>query len=147
MPILWKWSLTLHAHYNKLAESDAITPSTMGTSVVVLKHRTPLHVYSASTWHTPYLFLVYMYAQACVHTPIACTPHKWCYISKKMGNTTMYQNKQRCTLTGNYGGRQLPFKSDISHPTIFYFKISDLNISNFKISNLNISSFVSTARS
>ena len=41
---------------------------------------------------------------------------------------------------GKYGGRQLPFKSDISHPTIFNFKISDLNISNFKISNLNISS-------
>ena len=39
-----------------------------------------------------------------------------------------------------YGGRQLPFKSHISHPTIFNFKISDLNISNFKISNLNISS-------
>ena len=39
-----------------------------------------------------------------------------------------------------YGGRQLPFKSDISHLTIFNFKISDLNISNFKISNLNISS-------
>ena len=43
-----------------------------------------------------------------------------------------------------YGGRQLPFKSDISHPTISNFKISDLNISNFKISNLNISSLVST---
>ena len=41
-----------------------------------------------------------------------------------------------------YGGRQLPFKSHISHPTIFNFKISDLNISNFKISNLNISSQV-----
>ena len=41
-----------------------------------------------------------------------------------------------------YGGQQLPFKSHISHPTIFNFKISDLNISNFKISNLNISSQV-----
>ena len=41
-----------------------------------------------------------------------------------------------------YGGRQLPFKSHISHSTIFNFKISDLNISNFKISNLNISSQV-----
>ena len=41
-----------------------------------------------------------------------------------------------------YGGRQLPFKSHISHPTISNFKISDLNISNFKISNLNISSQV-----
>ena len=46
-----------------------------------------------------------------------------------------------------YGGRQLPFKSHISHPTISNpnisnFKISDLNISNFKISNLNISNLV-----
>ena len=50
----------------------------------------------------------------------------------------------------SYGGRQLPFKSHISHPTISNpnisnFKISDLNISNFKISNLNISNFVATA--
>ena len=42
-----------------------------------------------------------------------------------------------------YGGRQLPFKSDISHPAISNpnisnFKISNLNISNFKISNLNM---------
>ena len=46
-----------------------------------------------------------------------------------------------------YGGRQLPFKSHISHPTISNpnisnFKISDLNISNLKISNLNISNLV-----
>ena len=42
----------------------------------------------------------------------------------------------------DYGGRQLPLKSNISHPTISNpnisdFKISDLNISNFKISNSN----------
>ena len=47
----------------------------------------------------------------------------------------------------SYGGRQLPFKSDISHPTISNpnisnFKISDLNISNLKILNLNISNLV-----
>ena len=46
-----------------------------------------------------------------------------------------------------YGGRQLPFKSHISHPTISNpnisnLKISDLNISNLKISNLNISNLV-----
>ena len=42
-----------------------------------------------------------------------------------------------------YGGRQLPFKSDISHPAISNLNISkfNLNISNFKISNLNISNF------
>ena len=49
--------------------------------------------------------------------------------------------------TDFYGGRQLPFKSHISHPTISNpnisnFKISDLNISNLKISNLNISNLV-----
>ena len=41
----------------------------------------------------------------------------------------------------SYGGRQLPFKSDISHPTI-----SNPNISNFKISNSNISDLVSIDR-
>ena len=49
-----------------------------------------------------------------------------------------------------YGGRQMPFKLHISHPTISNpnisnFKISDLNISNLKISNLNISNLVATA--
>ena len=43
--------------------------------------------------------------------------------------------------TLNYGGRQLPFKSHISHPiisnpNISNFKISDLSICNLKISNL-----------
>ena len=44
------------------------------------------------------------------------------------------------------GGRQLPFKSDISHPSIpnwniSNFEISNLNISSFNISNLNISNY------
>ena len=50
----------------------------------------------------------------------------------------------------SYGGRQLPFKSHISHPitsnpNISNFKISDSSISNLKISNLNISNLVATA--
>lgn len=45
-----------------------------------------------------------------------------------------------------YGGRQLPFKSDISNRTISNPNISNfkISISNFKISNLNFSDLVAT---